>query len=273
MTVFTFYDTSSRLPHSHLAAVHYVIGTPLIEKAPVSSTGEPAIGYAASGCSTSACIQHGHIRGVACIARVLGTSTSYEPSLSKFFATYCRKSLVQHLEKEPVAFVSELRARWEQQTVARRRETMGVPIPPAPDPPTIFISYMREDADAARRLRDAIIELGGDVWPGMRTRARMALVLDVFRRDSSAMRPGSTRRPEPTAEAGLTGVDELLRSAQGRRRGFAHRAPTAYRTAPSHRRCSSRTTQQVVSPPDRYRASVRAAIRTRPTAAHRRTRL
>ena len=34
----------------------------------------------------------------------------------------------------------------------------------ASDTPTIFISYMREDADAARRLCDAIDELGGDVW-------------------------------------------------------------------------------------------------------------
>ena len=34
----------------------------------------------------------------------------------------------------------------------------------APDASTIFISYMREDADAARRLCDAITGLGGDVW-------------------------------------------------------------------------------------------------------------
>ena len=35
---------------------------------------------------------------------------------------------------------------------------------PAADTPTIFISYMREDADAARRVCDAITSLGGDVW-------------------------------------------------------------------------------------------------------------
>ena len=34
----------------------------------------------------------------------------------------------------------------------------------APDKTTIFISYMREDADAARRLYDAITTFGGDVW-------------------------------------------------------------------------------------------------------------
>ena len=35
---------------------------------------------------------------------------------------------------------------------------------PAADTPTIFISYMREDTDAARRVCDAITSLGGDVW-------------------------------------------------------------------------------------------------------------
>ena len=46
----------------------------------------------------------------------VGSSTSYEPSLSDFFATYCRKSLVQQLEMEPAAFVAELRARWERKS-------------------------------------------------------------------------------------------------------------------------------------------------------------
>ena len=45
----------------------------------------------------------------------VGSSTSHEPSLSNFFATYCRKPLVQQLEMEPTAFVAELRARWEEQ--------------------------------------------------------------------------------------------------------------------------------------------------------------
>ena len=44
----------------------------------------------------------------------LVNSASHEPSLSKFFATYCRKTLVQQLDMEPAAFVAELRARWEQ---------------------------------------------------------------------------------------------------------------------------------------------------------------
>jgi hypothetical protein len=93
-----------------------------------------------------------------------GCSTSHEPSLSNFFATYCRKTLVQHLEMEPATFVAELRARWEKQATARPRTAVDTPSACAADAPTIFISYMREDVDAARRLYDAITSLGGDVW-------------------------------------------------------------------------------------------------------------
>jgi hypothetical protein len=65
---------------------------------------------------------------------------------------------------EPTAFVAELRARWEEDSAARPRAAVDTAGPPAPDAPRIFISYMREDADAARRLCDAITSLGGDVW-------------------------------------------------------------------------------------------------------------
>ena len=91
----------------------------------------------------------------------VGSSTSHEPSLTNFFATYCRKAQVQQLDMEPTAFVAELRARWATQGGTRSRTAVGAASPP---PPEIFISYMREDADAARRLKDAITELGGDVW-------------------------------------------------------------------------------------------------------------
>ena len=93
-----------------------------------------------------------------------GCSTSREPSLSNFFATYCRKTLVQQLEMEPAAFVAELRARWEEHSAPRPHAAVDTTSPSAPDAPTIFISYMREDADAARRVCDAITSLGGDVW-------------------------------------------------------------------------------------------------------------
>lgn len=96
-----------------------------------------------------------------------GCMTAQEPSLSHFFETYCRKTTVQQLEMEPAAFVTELRARWEEQATPKSHasvDTAGPPVSPAADAPTIFISYMREDADAARRLCDAITSLGGDVW-------------------------------------------------------------------------------------------------------------
>ena len=91
-----------------------------------------------------------------------GCSTSREPSLSNFFSTYCRKTLVQQLEMEPAAFVAELRARWEEHSSPRPRAAVSAAGPPARD--AIFISYMREDADAARRVCDAITSLGGNVW-------------------------------------------------------------------------------------------------------------
>lgn len=94
----------------------------------------------------------------------VGSSTSQEPSLSNFFAAYCRKAQVQQLDMAPTAFVAELRARWEKQGGVRSRAAVGAVSPQAPELSTIFISYMREDADAARRLRDAIAALGGDVW-------------------------------------------------------------------------------------------------------------
>lgn len=93
-----------------------------------------------------------------------GCSTSREASLSSFFATYCRKTLVQQLDMPPIEFVAELRARWEKQAASRPPEVRGVTASSASDAPTIFISYMREDADAARQVYDTITRLGGDVW-------------------------------------------------------------------------------------------------------------
>ena len=92
----------------------------------------------------------------------VGYSGSYVPSLSDFSATHRRKLEIQQLEMAPTEFVAELRARWEGHRAARPRPTVPV-LPPSPDAP-IFISYLREDSDAARRLRDAITRLGGDVW-------------------------------------------------------------------------------------------------------------
>ncbi|OCB14885.1 hypothetical protein A5729_15530 [Mycobacterium vulneris] len=93
-----------------------------------------------------------------------GCTSSRESSLASFFATYCRKTLVQQLEMEPTEFVAELRARWAEHAVPRPQPSAYSCGAPTTEAPSIFISYMREDADAARRLCNAISTLGGDVW-------------------------------------------------------------------------------------------------------------
>jgi len=96
----------------------------------------------------------------------VGSPNSREPSLSDFFATYCRRPLVQELDMEPDAFVSELRRRCAKDGGVTPWPTAAdVPSPSvASDAPPIFISYMREDAEAARRLQSAITRLGGNAW-------------------------------------------------------------------------------------------------------------
>jgi hypothetical protein len=103
---------------------------------------------------------------------IVGNSISCDSALSTFFTTYCRKTLVRQLDMDPAKFAAELRERWEQQTAEMPRKPLGlgasagvgVGNPSDADSPSIFISYMREDADAARRLADAIAGQGGDVW-------------------------------------------------------------------------------------------------------------
>ena len=94
----------------------------------------------------------------------VGPPNPHVESLSDFFKTYCPKPLVQHLPMEPGAFVAELRPRWEEQSPARGPEAADPTGHVASDDGTIFISYIREDADAAERLCKAIEGLGGDVW-------------------------------------------------------------------------------------------------------------
>jgi hypothetical protein len=93
-------------------------------------------------------------------------ATSRETSLSNFFATYCRSSLVRELEMEPTEFVAELRRRWEEKR-PKVRPTSPAPVdttsPVVRDKSEIFISYMREDAGAAERLCKAIEDLMGCV--------------------------------------------------------------------------------------------------------------
>jgi hypothetical protein len=89
----------------------------------------------------------------------VGNSISREPTLSNFFATYCRKTLVQSLDMEPTAFVSELHARWEKQNASRARPTVATLGTGAGSGLASGLA-----ADAPRRLCEAITGLGGDVW-------------------------------------------------------------------------------------------------------------
>jgi TIR domain len=104
---------------------------------------------------------------------IVGNPISRDRSLSDFFKIYCRKTLVRQLDMEPAKFAAQLHERWKEQAVDMPRAPLGlagasagfgIGDPPDEDAPTIFISYMREDADAARRLADAITSQGGDVW-------------------------------------------------------------------------------------------------------------
>jgi hypothetical protein len=93
---------------------------------------------------------------------IVGTGVGEQPALTEFFRTHCGGTTVQLLRADPAEFVAELHERWRARTPA---------LAPSPGPArlvgpqgSIFISYVREDADVARRLRDAISEIGGDVW-------------------------------------------------------------------------------------------------------------
>ncbi|MCV7363254.1 toll/interleukin-1 receptor domain-containing protein [Mycolicibacterium neworleansense] len=99
-------------------------------------------------------------------------ANSREPSLSSFFSTYCRRTMVKQLDMEPTEFVAELRTRWEAKQPKSRASAAPGPIrggaqdiePPSLDNAEIFISYKHEDVAAARRLYDAITALGGVAW-------------------------------------------------------------------------------------------------------------
>lgn len=96
---------------------------------------------------------------------IVGRDISRHPELGSFFRTHCSPSSVQVVEQDPEAFVAELHARWQaRQPAAPATGVAGAPAPAAAAPGSIFISYVREDAEAARRLADAVAGLGGDVW-------------------------------------------------------------------------------------------------------------
>lgn len=124
------------------------------------------------------------------------------PDLSAFFGTYCGGANVLMAEQDPAEFVAELHARWRKRQPADAGAQAAAPAPAAPG--SIFISYVREDAEAAARLADAIGALGGDVWldqrrlqPGDRWEAE---ILGSIRRGIRLFVPVISRQTESREE-------------------------------------------------------------------------
>lgn len=90
---------------------------------------------------------------------IVGESIAGSPALTRFFQTFGGGTRVQVLDADPAAFVAELSQRWQKRNPPEQAQAS-----PAAGKGSIFISYVREDADAARRLSAALADLGGDVW-------------------------------------------------------------------------------------------------------------
>jgi len=93
---------------------------------------------------------------------IVGSGISAQLQLTDFLRTYCGTTRVQVLDADPGEVVAELHRRWVQHA------PRPAPGAPGAEPPSvggsIFISYAREDVEAARRLHAALASLGGDVW-------------------------------------------------------------------------------------------------------------
>lgn len=92
---------------------------------------------------------------------IVGQSIARSPGLVRFFQTFGGGTRVQVLDTDPASFVAELSARWHKRNPVEKAQAAAAP--PA-GKGSIFISYVREDADAARRLSAALADIGGDVW-------------------------------------------------------------------------------------------------------------
>jgi len=97
---------------------------------------------------------------------IVGESVARSPALLQFFRTFSSGSRVQVLPADPTAFVAELHERWRKRNPPAAPGRTSSTDQPAPvtTKGSIFISYVREDIDAARRLTEALAKIGGDVW-------------------------------------------------------------------------------------------------------------
>ena len=133
---------------------------------------------------------------------IVGSSSAREPGLADFLQTYCGATRVQVVDADPAAFVAELHERWLARNPAAVARA-ATAAPPAPRG-SIFISYVREDAAAARNMCDAITALGGDVWlderrlePGDRWEEE---ILGGIRREVQLFVPLISKNTEARAE-------------------------------------------------------------------------
>jgi len=97
---------------------------------------------------------------------IVDDELSGKSQLAAFFRTYCSPTCIQVLDQDPREFVAEMLERWQARVRTRPDRS---PDAQAGDgaggqPGSIFISYVREDIEAARRLAAALTEIGGDVW-------------------------------------------------------------------------------------------------------------
>lgn len=97
---------------------------------------------------------------------IVSESIARYPSLTTFFQTFSSGARIQIVDADPTAFVAELHERWQARNPHAVSHGQGIAPPPASPvvKGSVFISYAREDAEAAARLSDAVSGIGGDVW-------------------------------------------------------------------------------------------------------------
>ncbi len=95
---------------------------------------------------------------------IVDSELSNDSELAAFFRTYCNPTCIQVVDQDPRRFVAEMLARWQSRRGSAPSAADSGGEAQAAGGGTIFISYVREDIEAARRLAAAIARIGGDVW-------------------------------------------------------------------------------------------------------------
>ena len=95
---------------------------------------------------------------------IVDSELSEDSALAAFFRTYCNPTCIQLVDQDPRSFVAEMLARWQARRGTAPAAATVTDDAPAAGGGSIFISYVREDIESARRLAAAIAQIGGDVW-------------------------------------------------------------------------------------------------------------